>query len=172
MEREVWLRAGMFAAIIALVILILVTPGFLGHPPSLASLPILIVGVTPTHDNLSVYIAASVQAYLYNRITVNLTRFDAANVSVGWSNVSEPYSYGVDVKVPLNLTYWRVHALLVDQQDNYFEYNVSVRAYTDAHNQDRLTLAFTFPDDKSTTIVTRTPPDDFRVAIPRRGNLP
>ncbi len=170
-EREVWVRAGMFGAIIALVVLILVTPGFLGHPPSLASLPILIVGLTPTDDNLTVYVAASVQAYLYDRITINLTRLDSANVSVAWTNVTENYSYGAEVKVALNLTYWRVHVLLVDHQRNYFEYNVSVRVYADPNNAGHLTLAFSFPDDNSTTVVTRTPPDDFRVAIPRRGTL-
>lgn len=161
----------MFAAIIVLVILILITPGLMGHPPSIVSLPILIVGVTPDQTNLTVYVAGSVQAYLYDRATLNVTRLNAANESVAWTNISEAYTYGLEVKVRLNLTYWHIHVWLRDQQKNYFEYNLTVRAYVDRNNNYHLTLAFTFPDDNSTTVVTRVPPDDFRVAIPRRGSL-
>lgn len=167
-----WVRAGMFAAIIILIVLILVTPSLMGHPPSLTSLPILIVGVTSNQANLTVYVAASVQAYLYDEIALNVTRLNAANQSVAWKNVSEAYTYGIGAKVPLNLTYWHIHVWLRDQQRNYFEYNVTVRTYADRNNNFRLTLAFTFPDDKSGTIATRVPPDDYRVAIPRRGTLP
>ncbi len=162
----------MFATIIALVILILVTPALMGHPSSLASLPILIIGTTPDETNLTVYIAASVSAYMYDHITVNLTRYNGANVSVGWTNVSESYSYGAEVKVPVNLTYWRVHVWLRDQQNNYFEDNVSLRIFRDSTNAGQLTLVFTFPDDQSTTVLTRVPPSDLRVPIPRRGTLP
>ncbi len=161
----------MFATIIVLVILILATPSLMGHSPSLASLPVLVIGVSPDQQNLTVYAAASVQAYLYDHITVNLTRYDAANVSVGWTNASESYSYGVEVKAKTNLTYWKVHVWLRDQQDNYFEDNITVRVYLDPNNLYRLTLGFSFPDDKSTTVVTRVPPDDFRVAVPRRGTI-
>lgn len=161
----------MFAAVIAFVILILVTPSLLGHPPSLAP-PLLIVGIPPDHANLTVYVAASVQATLYDEITVNLTRLNPANASVGWTNVSERYTYGIEAKTVLNLTYWHVHVWLRDRQDNYFEYNLSVRIYNDPNNSYKLTMAFTFPDDKSTVIVTRVPPDDYRLAIPRRGTLP
>ena len=161
----------MFAAIIALVVLILVTPGFMGHPTPLTP-PILIVGVTPGQANLTLYVTASVQAYLYDDITVNLTRLDASNASVGWANLSESYTYGIELKVPLNLTFWHIHVWLRDQQDNYFEDNVTLRTYHDAGNGYRLTLAFTFPDEHSSTVVTRVPPDDYRVPIPRRGTLP
>lgn len=160
----------MFAAIIALVVLILATPSLMGHPPVLTP-PLLIVGVTPDHANLTLYVTASVQAYLYDDITVNLTRLNPANASVGWTNVSETYTYGLEVKVPLNLTYWRIHVWLRDQQHNYFEDNVSLRVYADPNNGYRVTLAFTFPDDRSTAVVTRVVPDDYRVAIPRRGTL-
>jgi hypothetical protein len=171
-EREVWVRAGMFAAIIVLVILVLVTPSLMGHPPSLVSLPILIVGVTPDQTNLTAYVAGSVQAYLYDRITLNVTRLNAANQSVAWANATEAYTYGVEVKMRLNLSYWRIHVWLEDQQNNYFEYNVTVRSYVDRNNNYHLTLAFSFPDDNTATVVTRVPPDDFRIAIPRRGSLP
>lgn len=161
----------MFAAIIALVILILATPGFMGRP-SVLTPPLLIVGVSPGQANLTFYVTASVQAYLYDDIALNVTRLDRANASVGWTNVSDVYTYGVELKVPLNLTYWHIHVWLRDEQDNYFEYNLSLRVYADPNNNYRLTLAFTFPDDNSTTVATRVPPDDFRVAIPRRGTLP
>lgn len=177
-EREVWVRAGMFGAIIVLIALILVTPSLMGHPPALASLPILVIGVTPTAlnpANLTVYVAASVQAYLYDRITVNVTTLTPANATAAWTNESEAFTYGIDAKVPFNYNqypYYRVHVWLRDQQDNYFEYNVSVRAYADKNNLYKLTLAFQFPDDSATTLVTRVPPDDLRVAVPRRGTLP
>lgn len=161
----------MFGAIIVLVVLILITPSLMGHPTVLTP-PVLIVAVTPDRTNLTIYVTASVQAYLYDDITVNLTRLDATNASVAWTNVSQTYTYGVELKVPLNLTYWRVHVWLRDEQDNYFEDNVSVRVFLDASNQNQLTLAFTFPDDKSAATVTRSWMDDFRVAIPRRGTLP
>ncbi len=162
----------MFATIIILVALILVTPSLLGRPqPTLSSLPILIIGVTPDTANLTVYVAGSVQAYMYDRLTLNLTRLDAENVSVGWTNLSENYSYGMGFKVPLNLTYFRVHVWLLDQQDNYFEYNVSLRVFEDPGNGNKLTLAFIFPDDNPSMVVTRVPPDDLRVAIPRRGTI-
>jgi hypothetical protein len=170
-EQEVWLRAGMFGAIIVLVVLILVTPSLMGHPTVLTP-PLLIVGITPDQGNLTVYVTASVQAYLYSDITVNLTRLDASNASVGWTNVSRSYTYGVEVKVPLNLTYWRIHVWLLDKQDNYFEDNVSLRIFSDSRNSYQLTLFFSFPDDKSVATATRIWTDDFRVAIPRRGTLP
>ncbi len=163
----------MFATIIVLVALILVTPSLLGRPqPTLSSLPILIVAVTPDHTNLSVYVAGSVQAYMYDDITLNLTELNLANVSVAWTNRSEPYAYGLGMKVPLNLTYWHIHVWLLDQQGSYFEYNVSVHIFLDPANGNRLTLAFTFPDDNTSTVATRVPPDDFRIAIPRRGTMP
>ncbi len=170
-ERETWVRTAIFAAIIILVVLILVTPSLMGRAPPLTSLPILVMGVTPDQGNLTVFVAGSVQAYLYDDITVNVTRFNRENVSVGWTNASESYTYGIEVKAKLNLTYWRIHVWLLDQQDNYFEDNVTVRVYVDPNNSYRLTLAFTFPDDNSSMIVTRVPPDDYRVAIPRRGSL-
>lgn len=161
----------MFAAIIVLVVLILVTPDLMGRPTPLASLPILVVGVTPDQTSLGVYVAAPVQPYLYDGIAVNVTRFTASNVSVGWTNRSEAYAYGLEVKVPLNLTYWRIHVWLRDEQANYFEYNVSLRVYSDPNNAGHLTLAFTFPDDHSTAVTTRVPPSDLRVPIPRRGTI-
>ena len=161
----------MFLAIIVLVVLILATPSLMGHPPSLTP-PILIVAVPPDQSSLIVYVTGAVQAYLYDNITVNLTRLNAANVSVENMSQSETFTYGVEIRAPLNLTYWRVHIWLVDQQDNYFEYNVSIRAYVDRNNNDHLTLAFSFPDDNRSSVVTRVPPDDFLVTIPRRGTIP
>lgn len=179
MEREVWVRAGMFGAIIVLVALILITPSLMGHPPALASLPILVIGVTPPASlapkNLTVYVAASVQAYLYDNITVNLTTLTQGNLTADSANVTEEFTYGVEAKAPFDVArfpYYRVHVWLRDHQDNYFEYNVSVHAYADPNNLYKLTLAFQFPDDSATTVVTRVPPDDLRVAVPRRGTLP
>lgn len=161
----------MFGAIIVLVVLILVTPSLMGRPPVLTP-PVLIVGISPDQANLTLYVTASVQAYLYDDITVNLTRLDASNASVGWTNVSETYTYGVEVKVPVNLTYWRIHVWLLDEQDNYFEDNVTLHVYRDLKNDNLLTLTFTFPDDKSAAPSTRSWTDDYRVAVPRRGTLP
>lgn len=160
----------MFGAIIVLVVLILITPSLMGHPPVLTP-PILIVGVTPDRTNLTFYVTASVQAVLYDDITVNLTRLNEANASVGWKNVSDTYTYGVEVKVPMNLTYWRIHVWLKDEQHNYFEDNVSLRVYSDPKNNNELTLTFTFPDDPSSPVVTRVWTDGYRVPIPRRGTL-
>jgi hypothetical protein len=159
----------MFLAIIVLVVLILVTPSLMGHPPSLAP-PIMIIAVTPDKSTLIVDVTAAVQAQLYDSITINLTRLNAANVSVENLSSSQTFTYGVEMRAHLNLTYWRVHVWLEDEQTNYFEYNVTIRAYLDRNNN-RLTLAFSFPDDNSSTVVTRVPPDDYRVTIPQRGTV-
>lgn len=161
----------MFGAIIALVVLILVTPSLMGRPAVLTP-PILIVGVPPTQTNLTLYVSASVQATLYDVITLNLTRLNAANESVGWNNVTETYTYGIELKVPFNQTYWRIHVWLEDEQHNYFEDNVTLRTYADPNNGYKLTFAFTFVDDKPPTVVTRVAPDDYRIPIPLRGTLP
>ena len=172
MEREVWVRAGMFGTIIVLVGLILITPSYLPHPSALTSLPILIVAMTSNEKSVIVDVTGALQAYLYDNITLNVTGLDVANGTPSSWNVGMNDTYNAEVYIPANLTSWRIHVWLTDHQGNYFEYNVTLRLFLDPSNGDRLTMSFTFPDDPGTAEQFITPPSDFRWPVPRRGVLP
>lgn len=165
-------RAGMFATIIFLVALILVTPSFLPHPSALTSLPILIVAMTHDQKSVIVDVTGAIQAYLYDNITLNVTQIGAVNGTPPPRNAFLKDTYNLEMYVPSNLTSYRIHVWLTDHQGNYFEYNVTLRLFLNPANGNRITMAVTFPDDPGTAEQTVTPPADFRWFIPRRGVLP
>lgn len=163
-----WTRGAMVLAIFALVILILLTPSLLGRPsPDLASIPLLIVGMSRNETTLIVNLGYAFQAYRYEvvRLTMNGSS-PSLNV-----NYSESDTYGFHRWVPSNRSF-NLNAYFVDQQKNYFEYNVTVRVEKDTNN--RTVMVFTFPYEKDnlTTEIRRYPPDDFRWGIARRGTVP
>ncbi len=169
----------MFATIMVLVALVLITPGFLGHPTELGSLPILIVALAHDRTSLLVDVTSFSQPYLYGNITLDVGYETLANVTVPYANqtLSDSYSDSLYVPTRVNNTYdlylnsLDVHTKLVDRQGNYFEINVTVRLSLDANSKPVMT--FHFPDDKgSTTTVTVTSPDDFRWPVPRKGVMP
>ena len=173
MEREVVARVAMVLSILALVVLILITPGLLGRPsPELASLPLLIIGMSRDNATFIVDVGAAVQAYRYDVINLTIVAWQPWNSSRVWLNqtVQRNDTYGLGTSVPSNATF-AIDAYFVDQQGNYFEYNVTARTRKDPDS--RVAMVFTFPEpDNLTTEIKRYPPDDFRWLIPRRGTLP
>ncbi len=159
----------MFGTIIVLVSLILVTPNLLGRPSELASIPVLIVAMNANETEVIVDVTAAVQAYLYDNVTLEVYHMNLN----GTNDTLVPYAandtYNVQVEVPANATPLWIHAKLVDAQGNYFEYNVTVRTFSDAGNGYKLTMAFNFPDEPGTAPRYTVPPADFRWPIPRRG---
>ncbi len=165
MERETWIRAGMVLTILGLLGLVLVTPSLMGRPPELASLPLLIVGVTEDVSTFILDVSAAVQAYMYANMTLEVEGLDNVTyVAV----VNEADTYDVHLRIPTAVTsHFHVHAVLFDRQDNYFEYNLTVRL---GDLEDRgIPMIFSFPDEQDAPEVVRFPPDDFRWLIPRRG---
>ena len=169
-----WVRAGMFATIITLMALILLTPTLLGHPSELTAIPALIVAMTPDHATIIVDVTAAAQAYLYKNITLTVSHMD---VTANYTNITEASfarndSYNAALYVPANATPLWIHTWLIDQQDNFFEYNVTVSRFNDPNNGGQLTMVFNFPDEPGTATRYAVPPADFRWPVPRRGMLP
>ncbi len=162
----------MFAIIIVLMGLILLTPSLLGRPSELTSVPALIVAMTRDESTFIVDVTGAVQAYLYENITLSVSTMGpgGANTTRGWYARND--TYNAAVYVPANATPLWIHTRLVDQQGNYFEYNVTVDKFNDAANGGKLTMVFTFPDDPGTAARNVVPPLDFRWPVPRRGMLP
>jgi hypothetical protein len=161
----------MFATIIVLGALILVTPNLLGHPSELASLPILIVAMTHDQKALVVDVTAFSQAYMYDNITLEVHHLNPDNSTVPYSSAAGNDTYSESLDVPVNATPLFIHTRLVDHQENYFEINVTMRLSTDAN--EKVVMVFRIPDDQgSTTVYLRTPPDEFRWPVPRKGMLP
>ena len=178
MEREIWLRLGMFSTIVVLVALILVTPGLMGRQTTLASLPVLIVAMNPDLSVLVVDVAGGLQPYLYANVSLEATAYGPGN-SILFQHVARAnWTFGAELYLaangttglPLNGTPFLVHVRLVDRDGNLFEDNVTVRSYRNANGEP--VLSFGFPDDPGTASVTRTPPGDFRWAVPRKGSVP
>ncbi len=172
MEREVWLRAGMFGTVIVLVALILITPNLLGRPSELTSIPVLIVAMNANRTEFIIDVTAAVQAYLYRNVTLEVNHVEPDFTNVSIASYSRSDTYNVQLQVPANATPLWIHARLVDLQGNYFEYNLTVQTFHDANNAYRLTMAFDFPDEPGTAPRYAVPPADFRWPIPRRGMFP
>ncbi len=162
----------MFGTIIVLIALILITPDLLGHPSELTSIPVLIVAMTPNQSTFIVDVTGAVQAYLYRNVTLNVTRINANGSSTGLGSYARNDSYNAALYIPANETPLWVHARLVDQQDNYFEYNVTVSTKNATGSGNPPTMVFKFPDDPGTGTREVVPPADFRWPVPRRGMLP
>ena len=169
MDRELSIRAGMFGTIIVLVALILITPNLLGHPSEFASLPVLIVAMTHNETAFIVDVTGSVQAYLYDNIVLSASHMNPDGTNgTRWSYVGND-TYNAEMYVPANATPLWIRTRLLDQQGNYFEYNVTVSTFNDTANANQLTMLFTFPDDPGTMPRNVVPPADFRWPVPRRG---
>lgn len=167
MERETWARAGMVVTILALLALILITPNLLGRPPELASLPVLVIGMTGDGSALVVDVSGAVQAYMYANITLGV-RDTAPNGTVN-ATLWENDTYGVHLRVPANESArYLVHTRLVDRQRNVFEYNVTAHVGEDADG--RTIISVSLSDEPSGGEQIRVPPDDFRIAVPLRGS--
>ena len=168
----------MFSTIVALVALILVTPSFLGHPTTLASLPVLIVAMAPHTDILIVDVTGGLQPYLYANVSLEATPMGLANSTSYREAAGGNWTYGATLYIPpngtthlpMNGTKFLVHTRLVDRDGNLFEYNLTVRTYRNTNGDP--VMVFTFPDDPGAAEMQRTPPSDFRWVVPRRGSVP
>ena len=161
----------MVVSILVLVVLIFITPVLLGRAPSeLASLPLLIIGMSRNESAFIVNLGAAINAYQYDLVRLTINGSDS---SADWNfteNYAENDTYGFHRWVPRNVTF-SVNVYFVDHQRNYFEYNVTARAMKDLDN--RTAMVFTFPnEDDGRSEVRQYPPTDFRLVIPRRGSLP
>lgn len=161
----------MFCTIIVMVVLILVTPNLLGHPAELTSVPVLIVAMTHDKSTFVVDVTGAVQAYLYENINLTVSTMgpDRTNVTRGWYEAND--SFDAALYIPANATPLWIHTRLVDQQGNYFEYNLTVSQFNDTTNANQLTLVFAFPDETNEPTRKVVPPADFRWAVPRRGMI-
>jgi hypothetical protein len=175
MEREVWIRGAMVLSILALMVLILVTPSLLGRTSTeLASVPLLIIGMTRNESAFIVNLGAVVQAYQYDLVRMT---FNSSDLSVNRTPHEEHDSFGVHAWVAGNVSF-SVHVYLVDHVDrvdqrrNYFEYNVTVHRETDSQNRTVMVFTFPFEKDKKDTVVRITRPEDFKQVIPPRGTIP
>ena len=168
------MRGGMVLSILALVVLILVTPSLLGRRSSeLASLPLLVIGMDRNESAFIVNIGAVVQAYQYDLVRMTL------NGSVPSVNrtYEENETFGFHVWVPSNVTFsLHVYLLdqLVDQRRNYFEYNVSVDREMDSQNRTVMVFTFPYERDRQGAPIRITRPDggDLHLVIPARGTVP
>lgn len=162
----------MFGTIIVLLAMILITPNLLGRPAELASIPVLIVAMTHDQARIIVDVTAAVQAYLYDKVALEVNHVMANGTNVTLVRYSQNDTYNVETEVAANGTPFWIHTRLVDAQGNYFEYNLSVRTFQDPNNGYKLTMAFTFPDDPGTATRYAASPGDFRWPVPRRGMVP
>jgi len=164
-------RGGMVVSILVLVVLIVITPVLLGRPSSeLASLPLLIIGMSRNDSAFIVDLGAAINAYQYDLVRLTINGSDS---TADWNfteNYTENDTYGFHRWVPGNVTF-SVNVYFVDHQRNYFEYNVTARAMKDSDNRTVIVLTFPFERDNVGTVVRQYPPNDFRLVIPRRGSL-
>lgn len=163
-----WVRAAMFATIIVLVVMILITPSLQGHPTELGSLPILILAYAPKTSTVIASVNGAAQAYLYESINLTVRSLPGNNTTIAWYEAND--SYVAQLKVPANATPLYVHTRLKDRGGNLFELNVTMNLTVDASLKP--IMVFTFPTDRDTADVTVTPPSDFRWPVPRRGMIP
>lgn len=156
----------MVLSILTLVVLILVTPILLGRPPSeLASLPLLIIGMSRNESAFIVQLGAAIQDYQYETVRLSI---NGSNPSINGTYMEQD-AYGLHQWVPGNVTF-SVSVYFVDRQKNYFEYNVTAHRERDADNRTKMVFTFPYEDGRSPEV--RYPPDDFRQVIPRRGTVP
>lgn len=162
-----WVRAAMFATIIILVVLILITPNLLGHPTELGSLPILIVALSQNATKVIVDVNGA-QAYLYESVNLTVRSLPAGNRTIAWYEDND--TYAAELKVPANATPLYVHTRILDRGGNLFELNVTMNLTEDTSHKP--VMVFGFPTDPGNGEVTVTPPVDFRWPVARRGMIP
>jgi len=152
----------MVLTILGLLSLVLITPNLLGRPPELASIPLLIVGLSMDESAFIVDVSSAVSAYLYSSI-----RLEIRSVNTSYNaTVLEPDTYDVHTRVPAAEAPIAVHTILYDRQDNVFEYNVTARISVD--DLGRTIMVVTLIDEPNDPEERRLPPDDFRALVPRR----
>ena len=167
MDRAAWARAGIVVAILVLLAMILITPNLIGRPPELGSLPLLIVGLTQDRSTFVIHVGAALGSYMYANVTLEVRGIDNGSYD---ARAMENDTYDAHLRVPANATAsFAVHTYLVDRQENYFEYNVTVDLGLDP--QGRLVLVVTLQDEKDPRVERRTLPEEFRWPVPLRGAL-
>jgi len=165
-DRAAWARAGIVVAILVLLAMILITPTLIGRSPELGSLPLLIVGLTQDQSTFVIHVGAAVGSYMYANVTLEVRGIQNASYE---AEAMENDTYDVHIRVPVNVTRsFSIHTYLVDRQENYFEYNVTVNLFLE---QGRLVLVVTLQDEKDPRVERRTLPEEFWWPVPLRGAL-
>jgi hypothetical protein len=168
----------MVLSILALVVLILVTPSLLGRTSTeLASVPLLTVGMSRNESAFIVNLGAAVQVYQYDVVRMIVNGSDP----LVNRTYEEKDTFGFHVWLPSNVSF-ALHVYLVDHVDrsdqrrNYFEYNVSGHRESDPQNRTVMVFTFPFEKERQGAVIRITRPDSgeftFRLVIPTRGTLP
>ena len=113
----------------------------------------------------------SLEAYRYEEVRISVSGTNPPSNGTQDENETYGLHMWVPTQVPSNGSF-TIHTYLVDQVQNYFEYNVTVRAVRDAA---RTVMVFTFPDEKDNPnleIRRNAQGEDFRWVVPQRGKLP
>src|SRR5437763_17106955 len=77
MEREVWIRGAMVLSILALMVLILITPSLLSRTSTeLASVPLLIIGMSRNESAFINNLGSVVQDYQHEIVRMTLNGSD------------------------------------------------------------------------------------------------
>src|SRR5438094_9255234 len=93
------MRGGMVLSILALVVLILVTPSLLGRTSTeLASVPLLTIGMSRNESAFIVNLGAAVQAYQYDLVSMTLNVSDPSVKRT----VEEHVTYGFQSLIAVN----------------------------------------------------------------------
>ena len=157
----------MVLTIPALLVVVLATPGLIGRPQELGSIPLLVIGLSQDEREIVIDVSGAIQAYMYEAMKLDVLSEPEPVVNL---SIAENDTYDIHARIPANgsLTY-SVHTWLLDRQDNYFEYNLTMAMTRDAN--DNPVMIFGLIDEDSPRTVRVVPPDDFRWAVPRRGEV-
>src|SRR5437762_13834514 len=104
------MRGGMVLSILALVVLILVTPSLLGRTSTeLASVPLLTIGMSRNESDFIVNLGDAVQAYQYDLVRMTLNGSEPSVNRAG----EEHDTYGLHVWIAAHVTF-SSHVYFVD----------------------------------------------------------
>jgi len=158
MQREVVRRGAMVAVIMALVLLILATPGLIVRPTILSAIPALIIGLTDSDIVIDVH--GAVDHYMYRGISLELRGKDTLSFAVSAARTD---SYDVQVTFSRNATCsFDLYVLIEDRRGTTFALNATVFHGTDEGGD------FVSMTDRATLrSVLARPPADVRALFPR-----
>ncbi|TMA01824.1 MAG: hypothetical protein E6J99_02105 [Methanobacteriota archaeon] len=142
MEREVWMRGGMVLSILALVVLILVTPSLLGRTSTeLASVPLLTVRMS---RNESAFIVNLGAVWIAANVTFSLHVYFVDHVG----------------RTGLRRNYFEYNVTVQREMDSQ---NRTVMVFTFPYEKDR---------QGAPIRITRPDGGDLHLVIPARGTVP
>jgi hypothetical protein len=116
-------KAFMAATVLLLLLLVLITPRFIGYREDISTLPRVIVNYG--EDELVVLVTSLSATYLYEALFLNVTYLDAEGVTL----LHERNTYAVQERVDLNVSRrFSLEAVAVDRRGEVFETRLEVTA--------------------------------------------